>query len=160
MSPNDAEHQSSRLCCRTRVLFEIMIWWKKTDKGKTPKTGLSLLSLPPHYHPVRDCTRLERGFSGRYHEHASANRVVSEPLTEFWLQPKIGWKIEKNKGENGLKSAWKWCHFDHRRMAVFGCQTNAPFFATRFAWRASVANNSFSFFLATRARLIKFFISL
>ena len=25
MSPNDAEHQSSRLCCRTRVLFEIMI---------------------------------------------------------------------------------------------------------------------------------------
>ena len=122
-----------------RVLFEIMIWWKKTDKGKTPKTGLSLLSLPPHYHPVRDGTRLERGFFGRYHEQASANRVVSEPLTEFWLQPKIDWKIEKNEGENGLKSAWKWRHFDHRRMAVFGCQTNAPFFATRFTWRASIA---------------------
>lgn len=52
MSPNDAEHQSSRLCCRTRVLFEIMIWWKKTDKGKTRTIGLFPLLLPPRYHLV------------------------------------------------------------------------------------------------------------
>ena len=145
-----------------QVLFEIMIWWKKTDKGKTPKTGLSLLSLPPHYHPVRDCSRLERGFSRRYHEQASANRVVSEPLTEFWLQPKIGWKIEKNKGENGLNRRENGAILTTEEWQFLGVkQTPLSSLPGSHGGRASRnAKNSFSFFLATRARLIKFFISL